>query len=377
MKKSLLNLALISALGISFSGCVGGSTPVNLYQPVKEEITLNNSQLGAVDKGAIILKNGSKIYDPEGDILASFDINNELFYILTIKDKNLYKIKNSSQKVIQEFKANGLNWFMEDNKFVLCVSLKGNEEFGLYDNVYEFNGKEFNIINKNLDLSGGAFRTGNGSTLYKSVNKSGMYYIESWFTQGNYLEKQVVTNIVTGKSVLMSDLRKRANYEAATPPVVIGVRNEIIYYTYSTGLFSSNQNFIEAYDLKTNKAYTLAVDTAFSDNNTKKKLQILKSGNQVVLKIFDNPNLKKETALFVHTRNLETKYNNEPAKIISLNTLKEVKNISSDFYPIPLFSGYENIVGSNVDTTEITTSVNDLYYAYVKSMQNKVAKPLF
>ncbi len=338
MKKSLLNLALISALGIGFSGCVGGSTPVNLYQPVKEEITLNNSQLGAVDKGAIILKNGSKIYDPEGDILASFDINNELFYILTIKDKNLYKIKNSSQKVIQEFKANGLNWFMEDNKFVLCVSLKGNEEFGLYDNVYEFNGKEFNIINKNLDLSGGAFRTGNGSTLYKSVNKSGMYYIESWFTQGNYLEKQVITNIVTGKSVLMSDLRKRANYEAATPPVVIGVRNEIIYYTYSTGLFSSNQNFIEAYDLKTNKAYTLAVDTAFSDNNTKKKVQILKSGNQVVLKIFDNPNLKKETALFVHTRNLETKYNNEPAKIISLNTLTEVKNIASDFYPIPLFS---------------------------------------
>mgnify|MGYP000697550555 CR=1 FL=1 len=61
MKKSLLNLALISALGISFSGCIGGSTPVNLYQPIKEEITLNNSQLGAVDKGAIILKNGSKI----------------------------------------------------------------------------------------------------------------------------------------------------------------------------------------------------------------------------------------------------------------------------------------------------------------------------
>ncbi len=275
MKKSLLNFALISALGIGFSGCTGGSTPVNLYQPVKEEITLNNSQLGQAYDGAIILKNGSKLFDQEGDILASFDINNELYYILMIKDKNLYKVKNSSQKVIQEFKANALNWFTEDNKLVLCVSLKGNQEFGLYDNVYEFNGKEFNIINKNLDLSSGAYTTGNGSTLYKKVDKSGMYYIESWFTNSNYLEKQIVTNIVTGKSVLMGDLRKRANYEAATPPVVIGVRNEIIYYTYSTGLFSSNQNFIEAYDLKTNKAYTLAVDTAFSDNNTKKTAAII------------------------------------------------------------------------------------------------------
>lgn len=375
MKKSLLNLALISALGIGFSGCVGGSTPVNLYQPVKEEITLNNSQSGQVFNGAIILKNGSKIYDQEGDILTSFDINNELFYILTIKDKNLYKIKNSSQKVIQEFKANGLNWFTEDNKFVLCVSLKGNQEFGLYDNVYEFNGKEFNIINKNLDLSSGAYTTGNGSTLYKNVNKSGMYYIESWFTNSNYLEKQIVTNIVTGKNVLMKTLR--TNYEAGISPVVIGIRNDIIYYTYSTGLFSSNENFIEAYDLKTNKAYTLTVDSTFSAEGSKKKLQILKSGNQIALRIFDNPNLKTETALFRHTKNLETKYNNEPAKIISLNTLKEVKSISSDFYPVPLFSGYENIVGSNVDTTQITTTANDLYFSYQKSMQNKVAKPLF
>lgn len=375
MKRSLLNFALISALGIGFSGCVGGSTPVNLYQPVKEEITLNNSQSGQVLNGAIILKNGSKIYDQEGDILTSFDINNELFYILTIKDKNLYKIKNSSQKVIQEFKANGLNWFTEDNKFVLCVSLKGNQEFGLYDNVYEFNGKEFNIINKNLDLSSGAYTTGNGSTLYKNVDKSGMYYIESWFTNSNYLEKQIVTNIVTGKNVLMKTLR--TNYEAGISPVVIGIRNDIIYYTYSTGLFSSNENFIEAYDLKTNKAYTLTVDSTFSAEGSKKKLQILKSGNQIALRIFDNPNLKTETALFRHTKNLETKYNNEPAKIISLNTLKEVKSISSDFYPVPLFSGYENIVGSNVDTTQITTTANDLYFSYQKSMQNKVAKPLF
>ena len=375
MKKNLLNLALISALGIGFSGCVGGSTSVNLYQPVKEEITLNNSQLGAVDNGAIILKNGSKIYDPEGDILASFDINNELFYILTIKDKNLYKIKNSSQKVIQEFKANGLNWFMEDNKFVICVSLKGNEEFGLYDNVYEFNGKEFNIINKNLDLLGGAFRTGNGSTLYKSVSKSGMYYIESWFTNSNYLEKQVVTNIATGKNLIVKNIK--TNYEADINPIVIGVKNNIVYYTYKSGGFLGNDYILGAYDIKTNKAYTLFFDKLFDNKDTRKKLQFLKSGNQIVLKIFDNPTLKSETALFVHTRNLETKYNNEPAKIISLNTLKEVKNISSDFYPVPLFSGYENIVGSNVNTTEVTFTLSDLFHSYLKAQQNKVSKPLF
>ena len=269
MKKSLLSIALISTLVIGFSGCVGSSTPVNLYQPVKEEITLNNSQLGQVLNGAIILKNGSKIYDQEGDILASFDINNELFYILTIKDKNLYKVKNSSQVVVQEFKANGLSWFYDDNKLVLCVSLKGNQDSGLYDNVYEFNGKEFKIINKNLDLANGAYTTGNGSTLYKKVDKSGMYYIESWFTNSNFLEKQVVTNVITGKNLIVRSIK--TNYEVGVPPRVIGIRNDIIYYTYTTGIFSSSQNFLEAYDLKTNKAYTLFTDDTYSSDDTQKK----------------------------------------------------------------------------------------------------------
>lgn len=374
MKKSLLNLALISALGIGFSGCTGGSTPVNLYQPVKEEITLNNSQLGQAYDGAIILKNGSKIFDQEGDILASFDINNELFYILMIKDKNLYKVKNSSQKVIQEFKANGLNWFTEDNKLVLCVSLKGNQEFELYDNVYEFNGKEFNIINKNLDLSAGVY-TKNGSVLYKTVSKSGMYYIESWYNNSNYLDNQTITNILTGKTLSLRDLR--TNYKLFGSPIIIGIRNDIVYYSYSTGIFGSNDAFIEAYDIKSNKTYTIASDNLFGSPNSKKKLQILTSGNQVVLKTFDNPNLSNETAIFTHTKYLETKYNNEPAKIISLNTLKEVKSISSDFHPVPLFSGYTNIAGGNVNTTEITFTNTTLDTMFITSKQTRSIRPLF
>ena len=79
MKKSLLHIVLISILAVGFTGCgllLPVSEPVSLTPLIKEEIILSGSN-GEVEKGALLLKNGSKIFDPEGDILESFVINNE------------------------------------------------------------------------------------------------------------------------------------------------------------------------------------------------------------------------------------------------------------------------------------------------------------
>ena len=75
MKKSFISIALAGILAISFSGCVGSSTPINIYQPQKENITLSGTKEGVIINGAIQLKDGSKIFDSEGDILVSFIIN--------------------------------------------------------------------------------------------------------------------------------------------------------------------------------------------------------------------------------------------------------------------------------------------------------------
>lgn len=370
MRKKLVNVALISVLGISLSGCLSEPQPVNLYQPIKEEVTLKNNQLGQVYNGAVILKNGSKIFDQEGDIIASFDKDNELFYILNIKDKAIYKVKNSSQVLIKEFKANAFNLFTDNNKVVLCISLKGNNEFGLYDNIYEFDGKEFKIINKNIDLSGSVYTSG-GNTLYKTVTKSGLYYIETWYTVDNHLKKQIVTNILTGFSLDISTIK--TNYKLGYPRRILGIRNNIIYYIYNSVTIPTDQYFIEAYDLNTNQTHTLYSDI----NKVEKKLQFVRSGNEVALKIFNNPELKTESVIYKHTQQLESKYNNEPAKIIALNTLKEANNISNDFTPIPLFSGYENITGANISTTAITFTIWDLHNAVYKNLKSRNLKPLF
>lgn len=370
MRKKLVNVALISVLGISLSGCLSEPQPVNLYQPIKEEVTLKNNQLGQVYNGAVILKNGSKIFDQEGDIIASFDKDNELFYILNIKDKAIYKVKNSSQVLIKEFKANAFNLFTDNNKVVLCISLKGNNEFGLYDNIYEFDGKEFKIINKNIDLSSSVYTSG-GNTLYKTVTKSGLYYIETWYTVDNHLKKQVVTNISTGYSLDTSTIK--TNNKLGYPRRILGIRNDIVYYIYNSLTFPKNQYFIEAYDLNTNKTHTLYSDI----NNVEKKLQLVRSGNEVALKIFNNSELKTESEMHKHTQVLESKYNNEPAKIISLNTLKEVKSVANDFTPIPLLSGFENLGGGYTPTTTITFTVFDLDNTVYKNLKSRNLRPLF
>ncbi len=184
MKKTLLSVAVAGVLGLGFTGCVGGSSgPINLTPLAKEEITLNNPQLGLADNGAIILKDGKKIFDSEGDIVTTFDMNGKLYYVIKslVKDETQFKVKDSNKKLIDEFKANGITWFKDTNRFILATKLEKNNTYSIYDNVYEFDGAKFNLINKNLDLSNKIMRYKN-ENLSKTVNISGIYQVDSLFT---------------------------------------------------------------------------------------------------------------------------------------------------------------------------------------------------
>lgn len=376
MKKSLISVAIAGALAVGFTGCVGGqpAKPISLYKPMKEAKILSATN-SYVDNGAVVFNNGNKIYDEEGDIKASFTINGKTFYLLSIKGKDLYKVKDSNKKTLKEFNANGMSWFIEGNNVALAVSLSGNQKIGLYDNVYQFDGSNFKLINKNLDLSNGRY-TKNGSTLYKRVSKSGMYYIDTWYTKGGYLKNQSITNILTGKKITQIDLEKRTNYDASIYPMVVGVVGDKIYYTYQSGMLLA-EYFLEVLDTKTNKVYTLVGDKLFDDSSVKKKMQILKSSDQIVLKIFDNPKLKVESKLFKHKTSVESKYTNESAKFISLNSLKEVSGVSNEFKIVPILSNYNNIGGEKVKETYITFSMTELTPKYIKDIKTKSIQPLF
>ena len=376
MKKTLLSVAVAGVLGLGFTGCVGGSSgPINLTPLAKEEITLNNPQLGLADNGAIILKDGKKIFDSEGDIVTTFDMNGKLYYVVKslVKDETQFKVKDSNKKLIDEFKANGITWFKDNNRFILATKLEKNNTYSIYDNVYEFDGEKFNLINKNLDLSNKTIRYKN-QNLNKAVSISGIYQVDSLYVYhkdlANYVEEQIVTNIATGKKLNMSELK--INYpKNDRTPLVIGIRNDIVYYTYQTGGvlgFGNKDYIIEAYDIKANKTYALYSQELWGEG---KRIQFLQAGNEVVLKIFDNPKLGSESNLHNHTETVKTKHTNEPAKIISLNTLKEVKSLSSDFSVIPLYSGSDNLAGTYTKETLITFGGISLYY-YLRDETRKI-----
>lgn len=366
MKKSLLQIALISVLGMGFTGCATSTPPLSLTPLVKEEIVLS-SNTGKISKGALILKDGSKIFDSEGDILTSFVINNETFYILKVlvKNESHFKIKNSSKVVIEEFKANAISWFVDDNKFLLLTKLERNQST-IYDNVYNFDGKTFKLINKNLDLSGsqGYHKTfSNPMGNYNiGVSKSGIYGIEILYGADRKIIAQRFSNMLKEETFELDKIKKEYRMDAR----ILGIRNDIVYVTYSTAIFGG-QNILEAYDIVNKKSYVLSTDDD--------KIQFLQSGNEVVLKVFNNKNLKFELELHSHVdrKDVKTAYNNEPARIISLNTLKEVKSLSSDFEVIPVYTGFTNMAGTFTPKTDITFTTTNLHHnMYLRNM-----KPLF
>lgn len=348
MRKTLVSVAVASVLGLWFTGCAGGSAaPINLTSLTKKEVTLDNQQLGLVEKGSLTLKDGKKIFDSEGDIVTSFDKNGKLYYIVKslVKDESQFKVKDSNKKLIHEFKANAITWFEDVNRFVIATKLERNSTSSIYDNVYEFDGAKFNLVNKNLDLR---------SSISNRTSISGLYKINSLYNN-NSLRNQVVTNIITGKEIRINEIK--TNFEvssAAYRPIIFGIRNDIVYYIYRE---ESGANLVEAYDIKDNKVYTLYAGRGLLFGGDY-KMQFLQSGKQVALRVLENTKLMPEISL----SSVATKYQNEPAKIISLNTLEEIKGLTSNFKLIPTYQDNGKL--------DITFGGESFYYR-VQSMNER------
>lgn len=341
MTKRILKICLSIALLMSLFGCAGNNTPqvpISYYKPIKDTKIVKDDTLAKVENGALIFKNGDKVYDEDGDIVAAFTLDNNVFYLLRILDKNLFFIKNANKKVIKKLKATNIIWFTSPNKVILAVKLPGNHS-SYYDNIYSFDGKKIKLINKNILLDNGYV--------------TGLYYVNVIY-RGQYRDFKGyrIVNMLNGKIVTI-----KPKYKALLDKYyLLGAIGENLFYIYSANpgdffSFSLGENVLEVYNPNNGMQNTIL--------DSKHKFQILKAGNQYVLKVFNNTNLTSEFKIWKSRGRINSKYDREPAKYISLNTLKEVK-ISNNFKPIMIRASYYNLGGSYTPETFITVSTEDL-----------------
>ncbi len=351
MKKSLVTVALASVLMLGLVGC-GGNTPkvpISYYKPLKDSTVVKNNNLASVENGAVILDNGNKIYDEDGDVSAVFTIDEKVFYLLKVQDKNLFVLKDKNKKIIKTLEATSIHWFTDINKVVLAVKLPGNRS-NVYDNIYDFDGNKLNLINKNISLSRGY--------------KTGFYYINVLYSKDSYrpFKGYQTVNILDGKKIIINPKYKKYNFDGY---YLIGAVGQKLIYVYN----DVNRNkIIEVYDMSTNKKEVILDEGS--------EFQILKSGNQYVFKIFDNKKLDTESKMHGHYQTIKSKYDKESARYLSLNTLKEVQ-ISNDFKPVLVYTGFGNLGGGYTRETYITLNAYRLFMIFNKDNDVKRVKPIF
>jgi hypothetical protein len=338
----IISLALV---GLFVSGCVGGAAQqISLYAPQKKSVILDGYNQNHVKNGAITLSDGSRILDEEGDIKEVFVINGHTFYLLNVISQKVYKVKDLNKNVLKEFDATqDIAWFVGNNKVLFAVRLVGNNISQLYDNVYEYDGKTFNLVNKNIDL--------------RNALVSGTYYIKTYQSGGRPLNKLIqefVIDIATGKQYEICTLQ--TNHKSIYCPNVIGVVGDKIYYMYSASTgFLSSEFVLEVFDTKTNQKHILL------STSEKHSIQFLRYRDAVVLKVFDKDLPYGERIDYIE-------FANEPAKYIDLATLDEVDGISSDFAPIEMWSTFTNVARQDITEYFITVSISQLYYSRHKSI---------
>ena len=187
-----------------------------------------------------------------------------------------------------------------------------------------------------------------------SINVENHYAIRPLYGEFG-VRKYIITDTKTNQVIKITPKSPGSDIMGAVDDryYVVGTLGDKIFYIYKG---SNGKKILEAYNLKTNETNTLIDDT--------KQVQFLKNGNQVVLKAFKNQGLSNEcdTLNGYHT-SLKSKYSNEPATYIDLNTLNEVSGVSSSFKPIFMYSVSENITGAFMKETCVTMNATELYVA--------------
>jgi len=290
LKKTIISLALSTGLLLTISGCAGiesGTAIKDAPTQLKKVNKVVQAPKYLLDNGKLVSDNGT-ILDEEGDIVDVYNLSNgKSFYLLKIIGKDLYKIKTIEKQTIKEFNANDIKSFHGDDKIVLAVKLAKNRT-SIYDNIYLYDGNKLSLINKNIDLSN-SYPTGL-SALKSVYDRASSYY---------FIKYQKLSNMITGQKIYNKKIPTK--YRAKRKPIIIGSRGNKVFYTYAVSGGMYYTFFIEAYDIKTKKTYTLV------SGRTEPEIEILRAGNKAILKIL------------------------KPTRFIDLNNLEEVKGINGKF----------------------------------------------
>ena len=271
MLNKVIASALIGTIIITLSGCGGRSVAVPVYTPAKKQIMLNNREKAIVDNGALILKNGDKIFDENGAIIDAYTLEGKVFYLLLQKNQT-FELKDSDKKLIKNFEADRISTYYSNNDILFAIHKKPNP-LNIMDTVYKFDGRNLTIINKNVRAGGFA---------------TGIYNVFVLYSKENDFSDYKIVNVTNNKIVKMpSDFKH-----------LVGAINDKIFYIDREG-FGGDNSILKMYNPTTQKSIALA--------QKEDHVQLLKAGDQVVLRIFTDKNLKGSA--------------NKISKYISLNRL--------------------------------------------------------
>jgi len=263
--------------------------------PYKDEILPPDFYI--VKNGYVIDLNNKKYFDEEGDIEEVFNIKNNWYYLVHTPNTKIYKIKSLPKKeLIKEFNAFLVQIFPMNTKIYIGTRFN-NYSYAIFDNIFEFNGDTFNLINKNVEVYG---------------EKDDSVF---------YLTTENAIDIRTSQAYSDDFLNNKLNISIDN--LIGGIDDNLVFLFNEANLLTSllhNNLGLGVYNTTTNKFYILF----FGDNST--ECQFLKYGHKLVLKL-----------------NLNNKN-----KYIYMNELIEIKGINKLFKPIEITIPHEYSSNENI-----------------------------
>lgn len=343
LNKILLSLSVVYT-SLLITGCNNTSNvEIPKYNFPKSTNIQKNEDNIILSNGMLVLKNGERIIDSAGNIENYFTIDDKLFYIINCNNQE-FIIKSKDNNIVEKLVANKLVVFKDNNEIFIATKEKITQKFkpDIFENVYSFDGKKLGLINKNLDLSDA------------KINDN--YFIKRHYYRLSNLNMSdiVITDIKTN-----SNINLNAKFNPGAKAYPMGIVNNNIFYIYGTGNLINSKRILEVFNTKTNTTSTLFV-------GNDEKFQLFKNNNNVILKVFNDKNVKRETKLAEHISNPKSEYENISAKYISLNTLEEV-NDSSNYRLTPILTYYKNSGGESVPLTIVTFELNDVFQFITES----------
>jgi len=341
MKKNIVVVATLIA--ISFTGCINNQPRMeyNTYKASKKSVIATRDII-KVDGGRLQFKD-KNIMDEDGDIDMAFTIEGKVYYFTSKEDTRLgtYILKDENKKEIKKFEGKLVKLLMDPSGFPIILVQKDSRKINqLYDNVYQFNGKDVILVNKNLQKHWNEFYMA-GYQVTMRTHKEGGF-------SGSYFP---IVSVVDNTEIRLKTLHPDTFLGKPEPEElsILTSSGENIIYIYTD---FNGDSAIEAFNLKSKEANTLAKGDVYC--------QLLYSGNKKILRIFNNKNIHSESA--IHGYIPISKYDNESSIYIDLGSLNEVSININDFKKYIMKSGFNNMAGGYTEQNYVTFSLLNLKY---------------